>query len=65
MKSFGEHIKNLRISKGFTLGVAAANLDLDETILSDIEHRKRVASRAQVTSIASYYGENENKLMTV
>lgn len=55
MKSFGETIRKLRLDRKLPLRVVAGALQIDQGLLSKMEHGKRKASRNQVLAFASYY----------
>ncbi len=53
--SFGNTIRKLRLENGQPLRMVASYLNIDQAILSKIEHGKRKASRNQVLKLASYF----------
>lgn len=63
MRSFGEVIRAHRKSKKLPLRIVAAQLGIDQAILSKIERNQRRASREQVMKMADYFGISENELM--
>jgi transcriptional regulator with XRE-family HTH domain len=63
MISIGEQIRNLRIGKGLPLRKVAAELDLDQSILSKIERGERKASKEQIIRIAQIFGVDEKELL--
>lgn len=64
MQSFGKFIKTLREQKGEPLRKVAAYLDIDQAILSKIEHGHRKANRSQVIKLAEYFEADEKKMLT-
>ncbi len=63
MEGFADQIKRLRKEKGVPLRVVAAQLNIDQAILSKIENEKRNATRENVAKLAKYYKVNENDLV--
>lgn len=63
MYFFGEFIRKLRVEKNLPLRTVAAFLDIDQAILSKIEHGKRKAGRELVSKLAAYYKVNEDEMM--
>jgi transcriptional regulator with XRE-family HTH domain len=65
MESFGSRIKQLREQEQLPLRTVAAYLDIDQAILSKIEHGHRKATRKQVIQLANYFKTNENDLIVL
>ena len=65
MDSFGNRIKQLREQQELPLRTVAAYLDIDEAILSKIEHGHRKATREQVVQLAKYFKADEKDLLVV
>jgi len=63
MIPIGEQIRNLRTGKGLPLRKVAAELDLDQSILSKIERGERKASKEQIIRIAQIFGVDEKELL--
>lgn len=63
MESFGEIIKKARESKGLYLRQVAAELDIDQAIISKFEHGDRKPSKEQVNQFAEFYRLNKEKLL--
>jgi transcriptional regulator with XRE-family HTH domain len=63
MDSFGNQIKQLREERQLPLRTVAAYLDIDQAILSKIEHGHRKASREQVLQLAKYFKTDEKELL--
>jgi transcriptional regulator with XRE-family HTH domain len=63
METLGSAIKQLRERQQLPLRTVAAYLDIDQAILSKIEHGHRRASREQVTQLAKYFKTQENDLI--
>jgi HTH-type transcriptional regulator, competence development regulator len=55
MKSFGEIIKEARETKGLYLRQVAAELDIDQAIISKYEHGDRKPSKEQVILFAEFF----------
>jgi predicted nucleotidyltransferase len=63
MESFGEIIFKLRQEKKLPLRTIAAFLDIDQAILSKIEHGHRKASREIVVKLAVFYNVDKDGLL--
>ncbi len=63
MESFGNRIKHLRDNKQLPLRTVAAYLDIDQAVLSKIEHGRRKATREQVVQLAKYFNTDEDDLL--
>lgn len=63
MLSIGEQIRFLREDKGLPLRKVAAELDVDQSILSKIERGQRKASKKQVIQIAKIFNVDEKELL--
>lgn len=63
MDSLGNRIKQLREQQELPLRTVAAYLDIDQAVLSKIEHGHRKATREQVLQLAKYFKANENELI--
>jgi transcriptional regulator with XRE-family HTH domain len=63
MLSTGEQIRKLREDKGLPLRKIAAELDIDQSILSKIERGARKASKKQIVQIARIFNIDERELL--
>ena len=63
MDSLGNRIKQLREKLELPLRTVAAYLDIDQAVLSKIEHGHRKATREQVLQLAKYFKVNEDELI--
>lgn len=63
MLSIGEQIRKLRESKGLPLRKVAAELDIDQSILSKIERGERKATKEQIIQIARIFCVEEKELV--
>ena len=63
MLTIGEQIRKLREDKGLPLRKVAAELDIDQSILSKIERGERKASKEQIIKIAKIFSVDEKKLL--
>lgn len=63
MLSIGEQIRALRENQGLPLRKVAAELDVDQSILSKIERGERKASREQIIQIAKIFNVDEKDLL--
>ncbi|MBP9135125.1 MAG: helix-turn-helix transcriptional regulator [Saprospiraceae bacterium] len=61
--SIGEQIRKLREDMGLPLRKVAAELDVDQSILSKIERGERKASRDQIIHIAKIFHVDERELL--
>jgi HTH-type transcriptional regulator, competence development regulator len=61
--SIGEQIRKLRENKGLPLRKVAAQMDIDQSILSKIERGERKATRNQVIQIARIFNVDEKELL--
>lgn len=55
MENFGEYIRRLRHSKGYTLTQLAAKLDIDSANLSKIETGKRIFDEKKLSRFAEIF----------
>jgi len=60
--SFGEYIRNLRLSSNFTLTQLAAMLDMDSANLSKIENGKRDFDDKRLSKLAKIFSLNLKEL---
>jgi len=63
MLSIGEQIRKLRGDQGLPLRKVAAELDIDQSILSKIERGERTASKEQIIQIARIFNVDERELL--
>ena len=63
MDSLGNRIKQLREQQQLPLRTVAAFLDIDQAVLSKIEHGHRKATREQVLQLAKYFKADEDELI--
>ena len=63
MLTIGEEIRKLRKNDGLPLRKVAAELDIDQSILSKIERGERRASRNQIIMIAKIFSVDEKELL--
>lgn len=63
MLSIGEQIRKLREDQGLPLRKVAAELDIDQSILSKIERGERKASKEQIIHIARIFQVDEKELL--
>ncbi|MCF8301993.1 MAG: helix-turn-helix domain-containing protein [Bacteroidales bacterium] len=61
-QTFGEHIRQLRLSKGWTLTKLAAQLDMDSANLSKIENGKREFDQKRIAKLANAFDLDVNEL---
>jgi predicted nucleotidyltransferase len=63
MDNLGKIIRKLRTDNKLSLRVVAAYLDMDQAILSKIEHGKRKPNREQVLKMAEYFKVEKDNLL--
>lgn len=63
MLSIGKQIRALREKQGLPLRKVAAELDVDQSILSKIERGERKATREQIVQIARIFNVDEKDLL--
>ncbi len=63
MLSIGEQIRKLREDQGLPLRKVAAELDIDQSILSKIERGERKASKEQIIQIARIFNVDKKELL--
>lgn len=63
MLSIGKQIRKLREDQGLPLRKVAAELDIDQSILSKIERGERKASKEQIIQIARIFNVDEKELL--
>jgi len=63
MKSFGEIIKEARENKALYLRQVAAELDIDQAIISKFEHGDRKPSKEQVILFANFFKLDKEALL--
>ena len=63
MKTLGDILKNAREEKDLILRKVAAEVDIDQSLISKFEKNERKPTREQITRLASFYNLSENELM--
>lgn len=63
MKSIGEIIRELREQKSLLLRQVAAEIEIDQALLSKIERNERMPTRDQIKRFAKFFGKDENELL--
>ncbi len=63
MHTIGTQIRKLRENHGLPLRKVAAELDIDQSILSKIERGERKATKAQIIHIARIFNTDEKELL--
>jgi len=63
MLSIGEQLRKLREDQGLPLRKVAAELDIDQSILSKIERGERKATKEQIIQIAKIFKVDEKELL--
>ena len=65
MESLGEYLKSIREALNISLLEVYNRTNIDVTLLSRIEHSKRLPSKEQIKSLAKVYGCDERKLLVL
>ncbi len=63
MNSFGDIIRNAREEKGLFLRQTAAELDIDQAIISKFERNERKPTKEQVLRFAKFYKLDKEELL--
>lgn len=63
MKSIGEIIRELREQKSLLLRQVAAEIEIDQALLSKIERNERMPTKDQVKRLAKFFGKDEKELL--
>ena len=63
MKRIAELIRELREQKGLLLRQVAAEIEIDQALLSKIERGERMPTKEQVIRLAKFYKVDENDFL--
>lgn len=63
MKSLGDTLKCAREEKELILRKVAAEVDIDQSLISKFEKNERKPTMEQIVRLAKFYGLPENELM--
>lgn len=63
MNNFGNIIRNARGEKGLFLRQVAAELDIDQAIISKFERNERKPTKEQVLKFAKFYKLDKDELL--
>jgi transcriptional regulator with XRE-family HTH domain len=63
LKRIGEIIRELREQKSLLLRQVAANIEIDQALLSKIERNERMPTKDQVKRLAKFFGKDENEFL--
>ena len=63
MKSLGETLKSAREEKEMILRKVAAEVDIDQSLISKFEKNERKPTKEQIIRLANFYGLSENDLI--
>jgi len=63
LKKIGEIIKTLREQQSLLLRQVAAEIEIDQALLSKIERGERMPTREQIKRFAKFFGREENELL--
>lgn len=64
ISTFGENIRELRVSAGLPLRKIAAQLDIDPSLLGKIERNDRQPTKEQIKKLAQIFGQDEDYLLS-
>jgi transcriptional regulator with XRE-family HTH domain len=65
MIGFGSKIRKLRESKKLLLREVAANIEIDQALLSKIERSERKATKKQVLNLSNFFEIDKKELLTL
>ncbi len=65
MKTFGEHIRDIRNASGLLLREVAARLEIDPSLLSRIERGEKRPTREQVLELAKILRTDRDELLAI
>jgi len=63
MKTLGETLKEEREKKGLILRKVAAEVDIDQSLISKFEKNERKPTMKQIVRFAKFYGLSESELI--
>lgn len=63
METFGKIIRNARLGKGLFLRQVAAELEIDQAIISKFERTERNPTKEQVLKFAKFYKIDKGELL--
>ena len=63
MKTLGETLKSAREEKEMILRKVAAEVDIDQSLISKFEKNERKPTKEQIIRLANFYGLSENDLI--
>ncbi len=63
MKTLGETLKSAREEKEMILRKVAAEVDIDQSLISKFEKNERKPTKEQIIRLASFYGISEDELI--
>ena len=63
MKKIGEIIRELREKRSLLLRQVAAEIEIDQALLSKIERNERMPTKEQVRRFAKFFDKDENELL--
>ena len=63
MKKIGEIFRDLREERELLLRQVAAEIEIDQALLSKIERNERMPTKDQVKRLAKFFGKDESELI--
>jgi transcriptional regulator with XRE-family HTH domain len=63
IKSFGEHLRNLRENQSLTLKNVAEQIGIDTSLLAKIERNERQPTKNIIKQVADFFNCNEQELL--
>jgi len=63
LKKIGEIIRELREKRSLLLRQVAAEIEIDQALLSKIERNERMPTKEQVRRFAKFFDKDENELL--
>jgi len=63
LKKIGEIFRDLREERALLLRQVAAEIEIDQALLSKIERNERMPTKDQVKRLAKFFGKDESELI--
>lgn len=63
IKSFGEHLRNLRENQNLTLKSVAESVGIDTSLLAKIERNERQPTKQIIKLVSDFFNCNEKELL--
>ena len=63
IKSFGEHLRNLRENQNLTLKIVAESIGIDTSLLAKIERNERQPTKQIIKLVSDFFNCDEKELL--